>query len=340
MDVLPAAVGAALTLWVLLAHAEDRLTGGRAAVLAAFSLAIVGWFRVSVLPFLVLPTLIVLLRNETARPLRTLLVFGICLAACLTPILIYNTIRSGNPLALGTMHPRYADQNGFAGKFGEGLYGLLISPNHGLLVFAPWLVLGLSPAALRACSPRARLVLSALLIGVAAYTLLIAGLKQWAKVEWGPRYLVPVLPIIAVSAGAAAYQLWKTRWRPLVATLAVVSIVPSAAAGVVNYSYVMTEFPGASDPLAPTPQQITGSYRALLSGLRGDAPMAPDKVRADPERAAGLRIPDYWAVRLWQRGGIARVVGLTAILVLLVGLTVCLYRLRSAFPTSSHSSAV
>jgi hypothetical protein len=328
-----------LTLWVLLAHAENRMTGGRAAVLAGFSLAIVVWFRVSVLPFLALPTMIVLLRNETARPLRVLLVFGICLAACLTPVLIYNAIRSGSPFVLGTMHPRYDDQNGFAGKFGEGLYGLLISPNHGLFVFSPWLVLGLSPAALRFCSPRARLALGALLIGVAAYTLLIAGLKQWAKVEWGPRYLVPVLPVIAVSAGAAAYRLWKTRWRPLVAALAVVSIVPSAAAGVVNYSYVMTDFPGASDPLASTPKQITGSYRALLGGLRGDVPMAPDKIRADPERAAGLRIPDYWTVRLWERGGIARVVGLAAVLMLLAGLIACLYRFMSRSTSSPHMAS-
>jgi hypothetical protein len=89
---------------------------------------------------------------------------------------------------------------------------------------------------------------------------------------------------------------------------------------VANYSYVVTDFPGAADPLARGPRQIFGIYHALLGGLRSTELAAPPKVRDDPERSGGLRFPDLWTARLLERGGIYRATAFAVVVILLIGL--------------------
>ena len=212
--------------------------------------------------------------------------FGTVLAVSFAPVLAYNDLRSGNPFVLGTSAPATDDQNGFAGDFGTGLYGLLVAQNHGLLVFAPWLVLGLAPVGLGGLSPRSRVAVRAFLIGAGAYTVLIAGLKQWAKVEWGPRYLVPILPVVIVPAAVAAYRLWRTRWRPLVAGLAVLSVAVTAPAGVVELFLRRHRFPRGLRTAHPLGTLI-GSYHALVQGLTGAGRPGPRRFAATPSAPPG-----------------------------------------------------
>ena len=320
MDVLPAALGVAVVLAALLARAGQRISLYRAAVLAAVGVAFAGWFRASTLPFIAAPALMTILWNERAHRWQAAFIYCSLLIVCFAPVLGYNLARSGNPFVLGTMHPRYDDQNGFSGDIGTGLYGLLLSPNHGLFVFAPWLLIALYPKGLRGINKPHRTVIIASLLGAIAYTVMIAALRQWAKVEWGPRYLVPFLPVIVVVAAVAARWLWETRWWPAVAILALLSLATTLPAGLVNYSYVVTEYPDAANPLATSPAQIIGTYRALIEGVRGRDTVGPLAVRGDPERSAGLHFPDLLIARLFERSAVAKGVGLTATVVLLLGL--------------------
>ncbi|HEV3470533.1 MAG TPA: hypothetical protein VG148_14515 [Pyrinomonadaceae bacterium] len=339
LDVLPAALGTALTMWAVLAHAAGRVTAVRAAALAALAAALAGWFRVSVLPFVAAPAAVTLITHARGARLRAAAVFASVLAACMAPVLAYNYVRTGNPFVLATMLPQYAHQNGFAGEFATGLYGLFVSPNRGLFVFAPWLALALVPFGLRRLPARLRFAAVAFLFGAAAYALVIAGLRQWTKPEWGPRYLVPVIPVFALHAAVAAVWLWRTRRRPAVVAPAVLSLAFTLPAGVVNYSYVVTSFPGAHAPLAGSPRQIIGSYDALWRGLTGREPLGPAEVREDPERAPGLRFPDLWLARLYERGGIFRAAALILTLTLLTGLVWGVRRLALRTP-ASHGEAV
>lgn len=320
MDVLPAALGVALTLWVVLAHADGRVSDSRAAILTALAAASAGWFRASLLPFIAAPAAVSLVLHAKKGRARAALAFASVLSACMAPVLAYNHARTGSPFLLATMLPQYEHQNGFSGDFGTGLYGLLISPNRGLFFFAPWLALALLPFGLKRLPKNLRSVAIAFLIGAAAYAFVISGLRQWTKPTWGPRYLVPIIPIVALHAAIAGNWLWQTRRRPAIILPAALSLAFTIPAGVVNYSYVVTDYPGASAALATSPRQIIGSYDAFWRGLSGGEPRGPSAVLDDPERAAGLRFPDLWLARLYERGGAYRVAALASALALLWGL--------------------
>jgi len=82
-----------------------------------------------------------------------------------------------------------------------GLPGLLISPRAGLLVYAPFVLL--APVGWLALSARRPLLWP--LIGVPLCCLLIyAGWFDWhASLAYGPRFLLPALPCLAVAFAAA-----------------------------------------------------------------------------------------------------------------------------------------
>lgn len=322
MDVLPAALGLACAMAVLLSTARDSARTAGSAVATALAVACAGWFRTSVLPFFAVAALVALVWGQP-RWARLGVVFSMTLAVGIVPVLFYNHVRTGNPLVLGTMMPQYLDQNGFNGSVAVGLYGLLVSPNHGLLIFAPWLLLAFIPQVFTGLPRQQRVVVAAFLLGSLAYTVVIAGLHQWAKVEWGPRYLVPVLPAVIVPASLAASNLWSRRRRVGVAVLMVASFALTAPAGVVNYSYVVTDYPGAADPLSPQPRQILGAYAALVAGVRGEDMAGPAAIRNDPERAAGLHFPDLLVARLVERGGILQLAGWAMLVLLLTSLGWC-----------------
>lgn len=77
-----------------------------------------------------------------------------------------------------------------------GLHGLLLSPGRGLLLFAPLAVL--APLTLRRLTPAARV-----LCGLVPLTLLLVVARwfSWHGAScWGPRLLLPVLPLLAAPA--------------------------------------------------------------------------------------------------------------------------------------------
>lgn len=105
----------------------------------------------------------------------------------------YNNLRFGSPFKLG-----YANTDGFNYPFFKGLYGLLLSPGRGLLWYVPLLVVA-------AVGARAAWRRDAVLAGAAAALLVVrplffASWSQWeGGVCWGPRFLVPAMPALAVG---------------------------------------------------------------------------------------------------------------------------------------------
>jgi hypothetical protein len=87
------------------------------------------------------------------------------------------------------------------GDFREGAFGLLFSPRWGLFFFAPAAVLAVIcwPGYLRR-HPREGAMLGGLLL---LSFLLFANWGGWYGMAFGPRYLVPVLPMLFVPLVAA-----------------------------------------------------------------------------------------------------------------------------------------
>jgi len=88
----------------------------------------------------------------------------------------------------------------FTTPIGTGLFGLLLSPGRGLLLYAPVVIAGV--LGLRV-APRAAVWLCA---GVPLLHLLVVA-RWWSwegGTAWGPRHLLPVLPLLAAPAALVA----------------------------------------------------------------------------------------------------------------------------------------
>lgn len=122
------------------------------------------------------------------------------LAAFLIPLILwglllggYNYLRFGNPLTTG-----YLPQESFRTPLLTGLAGLLISPGRGLFFYCP-IFLAVLPA-FPAFLGRHRIEGSFFLSLVAIYILLYSKWFMWhGGFAWGPRFLVPIIPFLAIT---------------------------------------------------------------------------------------------------------------------------------------------
>ncbi len=102
---------------------------------------------------------------------------------------VYNHFNFG-----GVFHPGYGRQD-FASPFFSGLYGLLLSPGRGLLIYSPPVFIALAGIA----AFRRRHAAFWFLIAGLSLTRIIV-LSKWFSWQggwcWGPRLLLPILPLV------------------------------------------------------------------------------------------------------------------------------------------------
>jgi hypothetical protein len=184
----------------------------------------------------------------------------------------YNAVRFGSPLDSGYGHGAQGedvdlDFQRSAGYVLEGMWDLLASPGKGLIFYAPlvilvpWGIWRLWRGGRR--GPVTVLLALCVATWVAHANLLIRWLGGWA---WGPRFLVPVVPLLVLLAGGVLYQrrsapavrgLRALRARRLaVAVLALAGLLvqlPAVAADYHPYLDALSQrysrYPG--DPAAP-----------------------------------------------------------------------------------------
>jgi hypothetical protein len=159
-------------------------------------------------------------RNGTVAPLA-----GAAVPVALLGI--YNVACFGSPLALSTAHEAYGSFAALVrhGLFGiswptlGGLAGLLFSPSRGLLIWAPLVALAVTGALARPRWPDGLDARVALIGAPLALLVVMSGYPNWHG-GWfpGPRYLLPVLPLLLALAARGAENALKRPWgRALVA---------------------------------------------------------------------------------------------------------------------------
>lgn len=325
-DVTGACVSVCLLLYATAKLAVSPRPSLVDAVWPGLALALVAAFRYSTAPFLLLATVAILVMARPRVTAKHLAAFGTALFAGMLPTFVYNAVRMGSPLRPATTHPKFAITSDLHGNILYGLYTQILAPNRGLLVYAPiFLLLFLLPFVWKRIPLSLRQMGAAYGIGAALYILLIAKIRGlYIVMGWGPRYMVPILPILFFLVVLTLAALWSRYRRPLIALLAV-SFALNLVPALVNWRYADRLYPDATNINALLPSQQIATWRGLLLGLQGKPlPMPPD-IANDPIRSAGARFPDLWTVRLMERGKAGLLAGLV-ISLFLVGATVLSYR--------------
>ena len=157
------------------------------------------------------------------------------------------TLFLGATLALNYLHFQdvfqfgYAEQveggkilTDFSTPLHLGLYGLFLSPGKSLFLFAPLVLLAMLglPLLWRQSRP-----LAAVCGGcVTAYALFLGNHTQWeAGYSWGPRYLLPVVPLLLVGMAPLLRETHRNWPRKALAILCILGVL-------VNLPAVFTSF--------------------------------------------------------------------------------------------------
>jgi hypothetical protein len=285
------------------------------------AVAITSAFRYSLAPFLIVG---VVAAVSTVRPRlswREAAIVAGTTALGFAPSLAYNFVRTGSPLLPATATASYlASNNALTGNIVHGFLGVLFAPNRGLFVFAPaCLLLFALPLVWRRVPREDRRLLASAGGGVMLYVLFIARLKNWGGTfGWGPRFLIPIVPVVYFGAALAFVALWD-RWHRWLVGAIVACVVATAPALLVNWSLAIVVFPQALDQEATTPAQHAAVWRTLANGLNGEPLPLPENLVDDAERRVGARFPDIWIARVMERSRPGFLAGL-AIALVLVGI--------------------
>lgn len=270
--------------------------------------------KASMLPL----ALLALLALGFARPARWLVPLGGA-ALAIAGHLAYNVARFGNPLESG--YGAQASVSAFTTPLPVGLYGLLLSSGKGLAWFAPAVLLAIAGvremtrSRAHSGEPRhgagAAAAARAMLAVLAVALLQFSTFQHWAgDGSWGPRYLVPVLPLlflaVAFALHAASRALRRTAWvlgfAGLLVTIGGVGIHFGAEMRAVgDYPYTLAlddpHFMEASH-FNPRFSPIGAHWRMLAQNLaahvRGDAPVIGGSGAVDPR--LGISAADQQAL--------------------------------------------
>ncbi len=215
---------ATIAVWLLLGGGtrRDVLAG------AAFGFALL----VRPSAFLMGPALawFLLTRTEDDRRSRArgLVAFAAGAAPMVIVALLYNEVRWGSPFATGYVQTEHR----YLAMQWEGFVGLLASPGRGFFWYSPILLLAL--AGLIDLWREQRRIAAAVLIFAGAYLAFLSFLTVWnGDWTWGPRHLLPVVPILAIGL-LPRLEPGRTR-RIVLVPLAILSVLVQLPGVTMNY---------------------------------------------------------------------------------------------------------
>jgi len=212
----------------------------RWAILAGFSLGLAVATRslnLAILPVFLLYFLTLWWQSGRSYRvgLKLALAWGTPLLGWLLVVGWWNWARFGNPLATG-----YGVEldGGFTTPLWEGLYGLLFSPGKSIFLYNPVLLLGLAgiPGLVKAQGGKGILLLVG---GISlSYLFLYSLWYDWfGGGVWGPRFLVPLLPLAFLPVAALFDLLSKVSWRSFSRKM-----LPALGLGVLSFFCIILSF--------------------------------------------------------------------------------------------------
>ena len=276
-------------LWIgglYAAYRHTRGAGARARMMAALAI----FFAILARPLegmLLLPAVTLVLARaagpRTGGVLRQAALPVVAAVLGVAVTLAVNYGRYGSPFTTGY------GAGGWSANPLVGLAGLLVSPGRGLLWAFPAVVL--APLGARALYPSNREMTIAMVGLCITLLLVMSGWHMWwGGVNWGPRLLVPSLPIMAVLA-AAAIPKPSTRLRvrlPLV--LAAMGLLWALPTALIDLNVYGGWFDGPSVSFLPRAHPFLFALDPPHTWRPG-APLAPHGIDVVWVRATGLLGP-------------------------------------------------
>ena len=184
----------------------------------------------------------------------TLFWFGVGLAPVAVLLFLYNYVRFGDPLATG-----YAHWETFSTPMWVGVAGMLFSPGKSLFVYTPLFLLvpfwGLG--FVRRFPAFAAMVGALIVFHLCLYG---AWWVWWGAWTWGPRFIAPILPLIALflAEGFAGLKVRsQSLGRALLPVLVALLGLLSFAVQIVGVSVDYTTYLVQLLPLNPKPDTLT-----------------------------------------------------------------------------------
>ncbi|MBU0511469.1 MAG: hypothetical protein KKD28_08130 [Chloroflexi bacterium] len=196
-------------------------------------------FRLSTIIILPAIVLYLTLAAPAHRRWDWILPLAVGVAAALGVTAGYNWLRFGSIFTTGY------DEIAWTTPAILGLYGLLVGPGKGILLYAPMLILGVAAWDLFARQHRAEFWLFTGLW--LSYLAFYAPYNFWTGgFNWGPRFLLPVLPLAFLPLGVLLEDRNTRLARVLFATFFIIGLIVQIPAILVDHSrYLFQSFAGA-----------------------------------------------------------------------------------------------
>ncbi|MFH1681895.1 MAG: glycosyltransferase family 39 protein, partial [Candidatus Eisenbacteria bacterium] len=308
---------------LLLERARARGSGGQALAAGlllggAIALRVTG---VVLLPVLALP---LLFRWERPPLLRRALLYAAGILLAVLPLVLgANLVRFGSPFSLFAWRA-----GGFSANFAVGLAGLLASPGESLFLYSPVLLVALP------LLPRLRFVdRGAFLVALLAPIALLFLYAPWwfHAYTWGPRFLLPAIPFLALPLAHPAA--WRKPLRSILAALLVLSVLlqvlgvllhvgdlPDLEKPLVRHGLLPPDRPLTREDTWFHPLRTRPAAHLLLAGECAEALLRGEKAPIEPDLwpfvlRDTLGVPLRWsapieaALLLLAAAGMIRLVG-------------------------------
>ncbi len=292
-------------------------------------------------------------RGEPGALTRRLVRLGVPLLAAFVFWCWYNDVRFGSPFETGNLGPvDAADDQHFSVGVATltGMWGLLFSPGRSLFLYVPLAIAAF--AAVPALARRDRSLAWLVVASFAALLTLYGSLRYWDGLRgYGPRYLVPLLPLVTVPL---VTWLGPGRSRTAVLGFALLSATVQLPGVLVDFSkvsveharrvgeysrdakiYSWSESAIALDTAAAL-EAVPGNLRNLARGVR---PPLPDTAADDGAFAQRLAFSlDFWWLYLYYLAVVPAWGAILLGVLPLLAAAVALVRLRREWERARHGT--
>ncbi len=185
--------------------------------------------------------------------------FSVPVVLSIIGVLWYNYLRHGSWFEFG-----YPSNAKFCCPMLDGLFGQLLSPGKSFFLYSPVLL-----SVFWGWREFYRVQKGAATVGLCSVVLLLLFYSKWhtwsGETSWGPRFLVPLTPIVFLPAGFALRRIWRARpaGRAAVWAIGVVSVVLQCIPAIVNFCFLSSISNTEENLLKPEPRWALVDFKLV-----------------------------------------------------------------------------